>query len=89
MYPPYAGNLRTGSLSGAWGSHCLNAGTLLTEVLEIVENEKKIAILDTSAACHMPDVLEMPYRPPLKDSGNAGEKAFTYRLPPAPVWREM
>ena len=39
-----------------------------------------IAILDTSAACHMPDVLEMPYRPPLQGSGEAGEKAYTYRL---------
>lgn len=58
----------------------LNAGTLLTEVLEIVENEKKIAILDTSAACHMPDVLEMPYRPPLIGAGEAGEKPYTFRL---------
>lgn len=58
----------------------LNAGTLLTEVLEVVENEKNIAILDTSAACHMPDVLEMPYRPPLKDSGMPDEKVYTYRL---------
>ncbi|MCC2253901.1 carboxynorspermidine decarboxylase [Ruminococcus sp. CLA-AA-H200] len=48
----------------------LNAGVLLTEVLEIVDNGMKIAILDTSAACHMPDVLEMPYRPPLRDAGN-------------------
>ena len=40
----------------------------------------KIAILDASAACHMPDVLEMPYRPPLKSSFEAGEKGFTYRL---------
>ncbi len=40
----------------------------------------QIAILDTSAACHMPDVLEMPYRPPLQTSGLPGEKAFTYRL---------
>lgn len=47
----------------------LDAGILLTQVLEIVENGVKIAILDTSAACHMPDVLEMPYRPPLKDAG--------------------
>ncbi|MBR1772229.1 MAG: carboxynorspermidine decarboxylase [Lachnospiraceae bacterium] len=39
-----------------------------------------ISILDTSAACHMPDVLEMPYRPPLQGSGEAGEKAYTYRL---------
>ena len=58
----------------------LNAGYLVTEVLEIVENGIKIAILDTSAACHMPDVLEMPYRPPLMDAGDPGEKAFTYRL---------
>ena len=47
----------------------LDAGILLTQVLEIVENGMKIAILDTSAACHMPDVLEMPYRPPMKDAG--------------------
>ena len=39
-----------------------------------------IAILDSSAECHMPDVLEMPYRPPLEGSGQAGEKAYTYRL---------
>ncbi|HJD47098.1 MAG TPA: carboxynorspermidine decarboxylase [Candidatus Mediterraneibacter norfolkensis] len=51
----------------------LNAGILLTEVLEIVDNGMKIAILDTSAACHMPDVLEMPYRPPLKDAGDPAE----------------
>lgn len=44
----------------------LNAGELITEVLDIVDNGMKTAILDTSAACHMPDVLEMPYRPPLK-----------------------
>lgn len=41
----------------------LNAGFLVSEVMEIMENQKKIAILDTSAACHMPDVLEMPYSP--------------------------
>ena len=58
----------------------LNAGYLVTEVMDIVENGRSVLILDASAACHMPDVLEMPYRPPLKDSGNAGEKAFTYRL---------
>lgn len=58
----------------------LNAGFLVTSVLETMENGMQIAILDTSAACHMPDVLEMPYRPPLKDSGEAGEKAYTYRL---------
>ena len=59
----------------------LNAGYLLARVLDVVENGGvSIAILDTSAACHMPDVLEMPYRPPLKDSGMPGEKAYTFRL---------
>lgn len=58
----------------------LNAGFLVTEVLEVLHNDLDIAILDTSAACHMPDVLEMPYRPPLQGSGEAGEKTYTYRL---------
>lgn len=58
----------------------LNAGFLVTTVLDTMQNEIDIAILDTSASCHMPDVLEMPYRPPLIGSGEAGEKAFTYRL---------
>jgi len=58
----------------------LNAGYLVTKVLDITRNDMPIAILNTSAACHMPDVLEMPYRPPLRNSGEAGEKAFTYRL---------
>ena len=58
----------------------LNAGFLVTSVLEILHNGMDIAILDTSAACHMPDVLEMPYRPPLQKSGQPGEKAYTYRL---------
>ena len=59
----------------------LDAGYLETTVLDIVENNGiKILILDTSAACHMPDVLEMPYRPPLMDSGEPGEKKYTYRL---------
>ena len=58
----------------------LNSGFLVTEVLEVLHNDMDIAILDTSAACHMPDVLEMPYRPPLLGSGEAGKKAYTYRL---------
>lgn len=58
----------------------LNAGYLVTSVLDIHENFMEIAILDTSATCHMPDVLEMPYRPPLLESGEAGEKPYTYRL---------
>ena len=58
----------------------LNTGFLVSTVLEVVRNGMEIAILDTSAACHMPDVLEMPYRPPVRDSGKPGEKAYTYRL---------
>lgn len=58
----------------------LNAGYLITTVLETVKNGMNIAILDASAACHMPDVLEMPYRPPLMFSGQPNEKAYTYRL---------
>jgi len=58
----------------------LNAGFLFSQVLEVVHNGMDIAILDASAACHMPDVLEMPYRPPVRGSGQPGEKAHTYRL---------
>ncbi|HEL2494927.1 TPA: carboxynorspermidine decarboxylase [Streptococcus suis] len=58
----------------------LNAGYLVTEVLDIVENGIETLVLDTSATCHMPDVLEMPYRPPLRHGSEAGERAFTYRL---------
>lgn len=58
----------------------LNAGFLVATVLEIIHNGMDIAVLDTSAACHMPDVLEMPYRPPVKDSGLPGAKPFTCRL---------
>ena len=58
----------------------LNAGYLVTEVLDIVHNGMEILILDASAACHMPDVLEMPYRPPLRYGYDANEKAHTYRL---------
>ena len=58
----------------------LNAGFLVSSVLEVLENQMSIAILDTSAACHMPDVLEMPYRPPLTGGGETDEKPYTYRL---------
>lgn len=57
-----------------------HAGYLHTRVLEIVKNGMDIALLDSSAECHMPDVLEMPYRPPLEGGGAAGEKPYTYRL---------
>ena len=58
----------------------LNAGVLLTRVLDTFFQDGNIAILDASAACHMPDVLEMPYRPPLARSGREGEYPYTYRL---------
>ncbi len=58
----------------------LKAGYLVSEVLEIINNEIEIAILDASPSCHMPDVLEMPYRPPLKDGDMPNEKRYTYRL---------
>lgn len=58
----------------------LNAGWLVSEVLEIIDNDMQIAILDTSAACHMPDVLEMPYRPNVIGAGKPNEKPYTYRF---------
>ena len=57
----------------------LNAGTLITTVLDIVPGETPVLILDASAACHMPDVLEMPYRPPLHGAGCPGKAVY---LPP-------
>lgn len=57
-----------------------HAGFMVTSVLETLRNGMDIALVDTSAACHMPDVLEMPYRPPLMHSAESGEKAYTYRL---------
>ncbi len=58
----------------------LNTGYLVTKVLDICGANGECAILDTSAACHMPDVLEMPYRPEIIGAGKAGEKAYTYIL---------
>ncbi len=71
----------------------LNAGVLVSTVMDVIDNDGAIAILDASCTCHMPDVLEMPYRPligilkgdnlfsPLNDpAGEAGEKAYTYKL---------
>ncbi len=58
----------------------LNAGFLVSSVLDIVDNDGKIAILDASAETHMPDVLAMPYRPFVIGSGMMGEKRFDYRL---------
>jgi carboxynorspermidine decarboxylase len=58
----------------------LNTGVLITSVLDIIHNKTDIAILDTSAAAHMPDVLEMPYRPEIINSGAENELPFSYRL---------
>lgn len=68
----------------------LNAGWLVSTVLDIVEADMPVALLDISAACHTPDVLEMPYRPEVwylenpsaapQKAGAAGEKAYNYRL---------
>lgn len=57
-----------------------HAGFLVASVLDIVHNGIDIALLDASAACHMPDVLEMPYRPPLRASALPGEKPYACRL---------
>jgi len=58
----------------------LDAGILVATVLDVIKADMDIAILDASAACHMPDVLEMPYRPFIIDSGENGEKAHSYRF---------
>ena len=58
----------------------LNTGVLIASVLDIFHNSMDIAILDTSASAHMPDVLEMPYRPVIEGAGMPGEYPFTYRL---------
>jgi carboxynorspermidine decarboxylase len=57
-----------------------HSGALVAEVLDLVHNGMPIAILDTSATCHMPDVLEMPYRPGILDAAEPGALANTYRL---------
>lgn len=58
----------------------LNTGYLVATVLDTMHNGMDIAILDTSAECHMPDVLAMPYRPGIIGAGEPGEFAYTYRL---------
>ncbi|MFC5558825.1 carboxynorspermidine decarboxylase [Ureibacillus thermophilus] len=58
----------------------LNTGYLVATVLDIVKNGMDIAILDTSATCHMPDVLEMPYRPQIIGASTPNDKPYTYRL---------
>jgi carboxynorspermidine decarboxylase len=58
----------------------IRSGVLVSEVLDLMENDKHIAVLDTSATCHMPDTLEMPYRAHIFDSGQPEEFKHSYRL---------
>lgn len=58
----------------------IGTGILVGEVLDVVHNQMDIAILDVSATCHMPDILEMPYRPGIKGGYDPGEKEHDYRL---------
>jgi carboxynorspermidine decarboxylase len=58
----------------------IRTGVLVSEVLDLTHNTMPLAILDTSATCHMPDTLEMPYRANILGAGEAGELAHTYRL---------
>jgi carboxynorspermidine decarboxylase len=58
----------------------IGSGILVGEVLDVVNNGMEIAILDISATCHMPDILEMPYRPGINGGFDPGEKPHTYRL---------
>ncbi len=58
----------------------IGTGLLVGEVLDVVPNQVESAILDVSATCHMPDILEMPYRPEIHNGYGPGKKAHTYRL---------
>ncbi len=58
----------------------LGTGVLVASVLDVVHNGMDIAILDTSATAHMPDTLEMPYRPEIVGAGPPGQRRHDYRL---------
>lgn len=58
----------------------IRSGVLVSEVLDLTHNGLDLAILDTSATCHMPDTLEMPYRAEIFGAGKPGEKPHAYRL---------
>lgn len=60
------------------GGLVVDAGYLVASVVDLHRNGKPLAILDASASCHMPDVLEVPYRPEIVGAGQPGEKAYTY-----------
>jgi carboxynorspermidine decarboxylase len=67
----------------------IHTGVLVSTVLDLPKNGMNLAILDTSATCHMPDVLEMPYRPEIWGAGNPGEHEYLYRLGGRPAWPGM
>ncbi len=58
----------------------IRTGVLVAEVLDVMHTDRPQAILDTSATCHMPDTLEMPYRAEIFGAGEPDAKAHTYRL---------
>ncbi|MCF8055804.1 MAG: carboxynorspermidine decarboxylase [Desulfocapsa sp.] len=58
----------------------INSGALITTVLDVIDNGGPIVILDTSVACHMPDVLEMPYRPEIRGASLPGKLPYSYHL---------
>lgn len=58
----------------------IGTGILMSRVVDTVRNGMDIGILDVSVTCHMPDCLEMPYRPEIRGAGNPGELAHSYRL---------
>lgn len=59
----------------------LNTGYLVSTILDIIkDDDMSLVIMDTSAACHMPDVIEMPYRPFILNSSEPFKKKYTYRL---------
>ena len=58
----------------------LNAGYLVATVLDVVNADLPVAIIDASVPAHMPDVLEMPYRPHVIGAGEPGEKGWTCRI---------
>lgn len=58
----------------------LNTGYMVSEVMDIINNDMDIAILDASPSCHMPDVLEVPYRPRIYNIGDENKNTYVYRL---------
>ena len=58
----------------------LNTGFLVSSVMDVLNNGMNLAVIDASAACHMPDVLEMPYRPEIIDADKPDVLPYTYRL---------